>query len=98
MSDPYDINKLIAESKAANPLNDPNIPLLGHQVPVMSGLEVNQEILTINEIEKLSERDFRELFLATIITLIGGMYAPAPPKDQLANSSNLDSVDSEATN
>lgn len=96
MSDPYDINKLISDAKKSGAINDPSVPLLGYQPPVMSGIQVNDQTLTINELESLSERDFRELFLATIITLTGGFYVPAAPVDTPEQEQG--SVDVENTN
>ena len=72
MNDPHDIERLIAQSKG-------EVPLLGQQVPVMHGLPVNGKLLTIYDLEKMSDLEFRELFLAAIISLAGGMYMPPPP-------------------
>lgn len=80
MSDKYDINRLISEANSSLGNIDPStVPLLGQQVPVMHGLPVNGKLLTIYDLEKMSEIEFRELFLAAIITLSGALYAP-PPK------------------
>lgn len=74
MNDPYDIKKLISESKSGS--TPSGIPLLGQQVPVLTGLPVNGGIMTIDEIEKLTDRQFRELMVAAIISLTGAMYMP----------------------
>ena len=84
MSDPYDINKLIAESKGELPPGvGSNVPLLGQQVPVLTGLPVNGGLMTIDEIEKLTDRQFRELMMAAIISLSGAVYMP--PKAEKLN-------------
>ena len=57
-----------------------DIPILGQtQIPVMSGININGSILTIHEINQLTEEQFRELVLAIFINLMGGVYSPAPP-------------------
>ena len=93
MSDQYDINKLIAQSKGQLPSGlAKDVPLLGQQVPVMHGIPVNGKLMTINEVVELSEGEFRELFLAAIISLAGGMYMPAPdPAPETKKGSELDS-------
>lgn len=58
------------------------VPLLGQQKPLMHGLNINGMTMTIAEIEQLPEREFRELMLAVIINLVGGIYAPAPEPAQ----------------
>jgi len=80
MSRDYDIEKMIANAKAeaAGPVRG-EVPILGQQQPLLRGIPVNGGLLTIHEIEKMSEREFRELFLGVIVNLLGGIYAPAPP-------------------
>jgi len=76
-NDQYDINKMIAESKGLG-----GVPLLNQQVPVMHGIPVNGQLMTIDDLVALSDGEFRELFLAAIISLAGGMYMPLPSEDQ----------------
>lgn len=78
MSDQYDINRLLAEAKNAG-IDPSGVPLLGQQVPVMHGIPVNGKVMTIYDLEEMSDVQFRELFLAAIISLAGGVYAPPPP-------------------
>lgn len=66
-----DIDRLVREAAQKQ-----QVPLLGQQKPVMHGLNINGMTMTINEIEQLPEREFRELVLAVIINLVGGIYAP----------------------
>lgn len=75
MSDRYNLERLIAESKA-DPSNMGGVPLLGQQVPVFHGLPVNNGIMTIETIRSLTEDQFRELFVAVIVGLMGGIYMP----------------------
>lgn len=70
MSDEIDRLVKAAQQKQA-------VPLL-QQKPTMHGLNINGMTMTIHEIEQLPEREFRELMLAVIINLVGGIYAPAP--------------------
>jgi hypothetical protein len=56
----------------ATPLNTPNT------IPLMRGINVNGALFTIEEIAALDDRTFRELFLAVVISLIGGVYSPSP--------------------
>jgi hypothetical protein len=94
MSDQYDINKLIAQSKGQLPPNvASDVPILGQQVPVMHGIPVNGKLMTINEVVNLSEGEFRELFLAAIISLAGGVYMPAP--DPIPTEDDGPELDSE---
>jgi len=79
MTDQYDINKLIAEAKKDLPPGADDVPLLGQQVPVLQGIPVNGGLMTIHDLVKLTEEEFRELFLATVISMTGAMYSPAPP-------------------
>jgi len=59
------------------------VPILGQQRPAMSGLNINGMTMTINEIAQLPETEFRELMLAVIINLVGGVYSPPPiPADE----------------
>ena len=83
MTDQYDINKLIAEAKKDLPPGVDGVPLLGQQVPVLQGIPVNGGLMTIHDIVELSEAEFRELFLATVINMTGAMYSPAPPPPDL---------------
>ena len=45
--------------------------------PMMSGIMVNGQVWTINELEQLSDADFREFFLGVIIGMMGGHYMSA---------------------
>jgi hypothetical protein len=94
MSDQYDIEKLIAASKGELPpgVAGGGIPDLGKQVPVMHGIPVNNKLMTIHDLVELSEGEFRELFLASIISLAGGIYMPPPdPTPAPEEASELDS-------
>ncbi len=71
MTDPID--RIVKEAQKGQ-----GVPLLGQQKPLMHGLNINGMTMTINEIEQLPEREFRELVLAVIINLVGGVYTPAP--------------------
>jgi len=73
MNDKYDVNKMIKEAKGI-PSGVSGVPILGQQVPVMHGIPVNGKLMTINDLVELSEGEFRELFLAAIISLAGGVY------------------------
>lgn len=77
-NDQYDINKMIAESKGIGA-----VPLLNQQVPVMHGIPVNGQLMTIDDLIAMSDGEFRELFLAAIISLAGGMYMPMPSTDNV---------------
>lgn len=88
MSDPYDINKLIAESKG-------DVPILGQQVPVLHGLPVNGGIMTVEAIQNLTEDQFRELFVAAIIGMMGGVYMPPPKVDVDTSDASLDELSEE---
>lgn len=73
-----DIDRIVREAQAKQ-----SVPLLGQQKPMMPGLSINGMLMTINEIEQLPEREFRELMLAVIINLAGGIYVPPPePVDE----------------
>lgn len=67
-----DVDRMIAAAAA-----NKDIPILGQsQKQIMNGLNINGMNMTIVEIEQLPEREFRELMLAVIINLVGGVYAP----------------------
>lgn len=76
MSRDFDVEAMIAAAKRGT---TEDVPILGQQAPVLRGIPVNGGLLTINELEGMSERAFRELFLGVIVNLLGGVYAPAPP-------------------
>jgi len=69
------VDKMLAQAAAAQ--GQQGVPILGQpKPPAMSGININGMVMTINEIEQLPDRDFRELMLAVIINLCGGTYAP----------------------
>lgn len=86
-NDKYDINKLLAESGMPS---GQDVPILGQQVPVLHGLPVNGGIMTLEDVQALSEDQFRELFMAAIIGMMGAVYMPASKK-----VNEVDEVDSE---
>jgi len=70
-----DVDRMLAQAAAAQ--GQQGVPILGQpKPPTMSGININGMVMTINEIEQLPERDFRELMLAVIINLCGGTYSP----------------------
>jgi len=73
MNSQHDINRMIEEAKRAG---GGEIPLLDQQVPVFHGLPVNGGVMTLDAIEKLTDRQFRELFIAAVVALSGGIYVP----------------------
>lgn len=89
MNDPYDINSLLASQKGQS-LANANVPILGQQMPVFHGLPVNNGIMTLESIQGLPEEQFRELFVAAIVGLMGGVYMPpnAPTEDAQSNDTN----------
>jgi hypothetical protein len=101
MSDKYDLKRLIEESAAGMPPGADGVPLLGQQVPMFNGLPVNGRVMTLDEIEALTERQFRELMIACVVNLMGAMYVPSAPveatepEDASASASMAASLDSE---
>ena len=96
MSKDKDVEAMIAAAKAGGALpNDKGVPILNQRPPIMHGIPVNGGLLTIDAVEKMSERAFRELFLGVIVNLLGGVYVPPrPPAQQPTEStgSNADTV------
>lgn len=89
MSDKYNFERLIAESKS-DPAGMGGVPLLGQQVPVFHGLPVNNGIMTMEAIRSLTEDQFRELFVAVIVGLMGGIYMPQNVEVSEEEADNLD--------
>ena len=87
-----DMDRLLAAAAAKQ-----EVPVLGQQRPPMSGLNINGMTMTINEIAQLPEVEFRELMLAVIVNLIGGVYAPPPiPAEEPTEAPDEEPVEDEA--
>lgn len=76
MSNP-NVDKMLKEGHGL-PTDENGVPILGQQqqVPVFNGLPVNGRIMTLDEMCELTDRQFRELFIAAVVSLSGGMYMP----------------------
>lgn len=77
-----DIDKMLKEGHGL-PTDENGVPILGQQkqIPVFNGLPVNGRIMSLDELCELTDRQFRELFIAAVVSLSGGMYMPAEMAD-----------------
>ena len=77
-----DLSKLLKQGQGvpgaagAHDLSQPAAP------PMMSGIMVNGQSWTINEVEQLEEGDFREFFLGVVVGMMGGHYVSARAIEQ----------------
>ena len=88
MSDQYDLNNLLNKKK------DPatGVPILGQQeqVPVFSGLPLGpNQVLPTEAILELTDKEFRELFIAVVVGMMGGMYVPPERLDDLKGDGTI---------
>lgn len=86
-----DVDAMIAAAKASGGVpNSQDIPILGQQARIMHGIPVNGGLITINELEKMPERAFRELVLGIFVNLIGGVYVPPtmPAAEDVSEEAN----------
>lgn len=94
MTSPDDLERMLKGEQA--PPGD--IPILGQQqqVPVFTGLPVGpNETITIDDLVEMDDREFKNLFLSVIISMMGGIYVPPDKIDDLkeeAAKSGLDVV------
>lgn len=87
MSDKYDINRILAEGKP--PPVAGNVPILGQaqSLPVFSGIPVGpNQVLPAEQIYKMDDRQFRDLMISAIVSLMGGMYVPPDRLTELKDS------------
>ena len=62
-----------------------DIPILGQTqaTPVLRGLPISPtEVLTVDDLVKMDDREFKNLFLSVIISMMGGIYVPEEQIEQ----------------
>lgn len=82
MTAPDDLERMLKGQQA--PPGD--IPILGQsqQVPVFTGLPVGpNETITVDDLVEMDDREFKNLFLSVIISMMGGIYVPPDRIDDL---------------
>lgn len=79
MSDAFDLNRLKGGQVPPEANVPGGVPLLGQQVPVLPGISVNNQMVTIYELLQFSEAQFREFVLAVLVHMGGAVYSPPPP-------------------
>jgi hypothetical protein len=92
-SDQFDLNNLLNKQQAGMaPPPGPDVPILGQSqsVPVFAGLPVGpNQLLPAEAVLKMSEREFRELMMAVLVGMMGGMYVPPEKVDELKEDGTL---------
>lgn len=91
-----DVEKMLKEGHGL-PTDQNGVPILGQQqVPMFNGLPVNGRIMSLDELCSLTDRQFRELFIAAVVSLSGGIYVPTSAAPAEPNADGTGQPEAEA--